>query len=399
MVEKRKKIRVLHIITRLDPGGSAENTVLSAERVDPERFQSIVLTGPGLDGSGPSEEYRRRLGDRLLLEPTLVRPIQPQSDIRALPALTGIIRSLRPNIIHLHSAKAGAIGRVAAKWARVNTKVIYTPHGHVFSGYGSSTASGVFTKIEKGLAGWADAIVGLTMDELRAFEKVSAGKREQFCIVPSGVELTPYYPKRGRRVKVRNELGFGTDDLVVGFVGRLTEVKGPDFFIETAGKLAEKNEKVKFLVVGDGDMRFDLQKRAEELNLKDRILWTGWRKDIPHLYSAMDILGLTSRNEGQGRVLVEAMAAETPTVAMSTGGVSEVVEDGATGTLVEAGNVDAMTNALSTLLEDADLRKRLGKAGRKRAEDCFSIDVMINRLELLYQGLLDGQKPQTILPV
>ncbi|MCB2199757.1 glycosyltransferase family 4 protein [bacterium] len=393
----RRRIRVVHIITRLDPGGSAENTVLSAERVDPDRFKSTVWTGPGISGEGPPLEYSDRLGLHLKVIHHLVRPIEPFLDLRALLVLVRRLRKSKPDILHLHSAKAGVLGRVAAKLARSKAKVIYTPHGHLFSGYGGQSASRLFGWIEKRLASFADAIVGLTQDEVREFLQHGAGSKEQFCVIPSGVELDPYLADDDSRATIRTELNIPDDAPVVGFIGRFAEVKGPDQALEVIAKAREEISALHFLFVGDGEMRSALESQAKKLGLDDIIHWTGWRKDVPHLLKAMDLFLLTSRNEGQGRVLVEAMATRLPVVAMATGGVSEVVMDGKTGVLTAAGDVEATATAVVELLGNRNVHHAFADAGRERAIKHFSLHVMIQRLERLYQGLLESRTPESIL--
>lgn len=394
----QRRTKVIHIITRLDPGGSAENTVLSAEQVDPERFRSIVWTGPGLSGEGPPLDYANRLGTRLKIIHHLVRPIEPVHDFLALLVMLRRLRHSQPDIIHLHSAKAGVLGRIAAKLARSKAKVIYTPHGHLFSGYGGESASKLFGWIEKRLASYADAIVGLTPDEVREFLEHGAGKKEQFCVIPSGVELDPYLQSDESRNAIRKELAIPEEAPVVGFIGRFAEVKGPDQALEVMAKVQELVPAVHFLFVGDGEMRPALEAQTKKLGLDGNIHWTGWRNDVPQLMKAMDLFLLTSRNEGQGRVLVEAMATGLPVVAMATGGVSEVVVNGETGILTAAGDVTASAESVVALLQDGDMRRVMGDKGRERAQRHFSVDEMIRRLEGLYTGLMEGNAPPTILP-
>lgn len=387
---------VLHVITRLDPGGSAENTVLSVERVDPSRYDSRILTGPGFSGTGPARSYVSRIRGRIILEPLLVRSIRPRSDMRAILALAHHFREIKPEILHLHSAKAGTLGRLAARKAQTDAKVIYTPHGHVFSGYGGRWAGRIFSQIEKSLVPFSDAVVGLTRDELHAFRIIGAGHPERFCVIPSGVELARYYRQPGARETFREELGIPKDGKVVGFVGRLDRVKGPDLFVDTAAEISRLMPDVSFIVVGDGVMRPDLEMRIVRSGLASRWRWLGWRQDTSQIYPAFDVLALTSRNEGQGRVLVEAMAAEVPTVAMASGGVPEVVVHGRTGFVVPGGSVKAAADAIVELLDNGELRAVMGAAGKQRAEERFTISLMIERLEKLYGGLLAGKTPAEI---
>jgi len=381
------RIRVLHVITRLDPGGSAENTVLSVERVDPDRFDSYVWTGPGLHGGGPPEPYARRLHGRITVLPRLVRPIRPLKDLLAVFELTARLRRDPPGILHLHSAKAGALGRIAARLARYRGKTIYTPHGHIFSGYGGPLACRVFTFIEKWLAPQCDAIVGLTGDEVRQFLAHGAGQPGQFTVIPSGVEIDPFEAAVSARNRVRKQFGFSRKTPLIGFFGRFAPVKGPDQFIEVAARILRQVPKLRVLMVGDGPMLHALKRRAGELHLDEIITWTGWRSDIPELVAALDLLLNTSRNEGQGRVVVEAAAAGVPTVALANGGIGEVVVAGETGLLADHDDLEALADAAVRLLLDPRWRQRMGEAARKRAREKFSVEVMIAKLEELYTAL------------
>lgn len=383
------KKRVVHLITRLDPGGSAENTLLSSELVDPERFDTCLWTGPGLSGAAPLNAARERLGERLTLIPDLVRPISPLRDIAALIDLAARLRKVKPDLLHVHSAKAGAIGRFAARMPGIDCPVIYTPHGHVFSGYGNETANRVFAIIERFLATGTDVIVALTSDEISEFKSHGANPRVGFEVIPSGVEIDRFVLAPQLREEVRAELGVAEDQPLVGFVGRLETIKGPDVFLETAARLLAERPKAKCLVVGDGSMREQLQERAVRLGIGSSLIWTGWREDVARLVGALDLLLVTSRNEGQGRVLVEAGAAGVPAVAMVTGGVGEVVVSGETGLLVQSGDVEAFVSAVLTLLDAPNKRVEMGIAARERAQMKFSVEVMIERLEALYSRLLD----------
>lgn len=385
----KRRLQVLHIITRLDPGGSAENTTLSVERVDPERFESHVWTGPGLVGGGPAPVYAQRLHGQFSIVKNLVRPIHPIKDLLAVVELTFLLRKTKADILHLHTAKGGAIGRVAAKLAGYRGKIIYTPHGHIFSGYGGSLSSRFFTLIEQWLAPVCDAIVGLTTDEVNQFQLHHAGKSCQFVVIPSGIEIAPFQAAVASRNATRNSFGLDAITPLVGFIGRFDPVKGPDLFLESLARIRREIPELRALMIGDGPMATELQRTADQLHLEDTVIWTGWRSDIPELVASLDLLMVTSRNEGQGRVVVEAGAAGVPTVALANGGVGEVVVTGETGLLAQPNDLDALAQATVELLRDPKRRERMGKAARKRAKEFFSVEVMIEKLEQLYSTLAE----------
>ncbi|MFH0883017.1 MAG: glycosyltransferase [bacterium] len=382
-----RRIHVLHVITRLDPGGSAENTTLSVERVNPARFDSFVWTGPGLHGGGPAPVYAQRLQGRYEILRYLVRPIRPMKDLLATIDLTVRLRKVSPEILHLHTAKGGALGRVAARLAGYRGKIIYTPHGHIFSGYGGSLACRVFTLIEQILAPVCDAIIGLTEDEVRQFQAHHAGRPGQFAVIPSGIEIGAFEAAVSSKGATRKSFGFSDKTPLIGFIGRFDPVKGPDLFLKAVSRIRREIPDLRALMIGDGQMTTELQRLADRLRLGGTIVWTGWRTDIPELVAALDLLLVTSRNEGQGRVVVEAGAAGVPTVALANGGVGEVIVTGETGLLAESNDLDALAQAAVELLRDPKRRKRMGSAARQRARDHFSVEVMIGKLEELYTVL------------
>jgi glycosyltransferase involved in cell wall biosynthesis len=376
-------IRVLHIITRLDVGGSSENTILSVTRMPPEEFACGLVSGRTTE---PSPGIARCLAERNIqwaVIPALRREIHPLRDLCALRALRRLIREERPEIVHTHTSKAGFLGRLAARLEHV-PHIIHTPHGHVFGGYFSPTASRLFIGLERLAARWTDRIVTLTDAEAEQHLALGIGRRAQFVTIPSGVDLD--------NIVSAVPVLLAPHGPIIGTVGRLTSIKGHQHLIDAVPEILRRCPAAHVALVGDGEMRQALMERTRRLGVDGRVIFTGYREDIPALIAGMDVFVLPSLNEGMGRVLVMAMALGKPIVATHVGGVPELLGQGEAGLLVPPADPRALTDAICALLADPFRAKTLGAAGRRRAPP-YSTRVMIESLEKLYRDVLsDGCK-------
>jgi glycosyltransferase involved in cell wall biosynthesis len=371
-------IRILHIITRLDVGGSTENTLLSATRLAAEDFRNSLAFGP--TANPPSS-----LGDSLSQSrvdpyplPHLVRSIHPLADLRALSEIRAAIRKARPDIVHTHTSKAGFLGRLAARWERV-PRIVHTPHGHVFHGYFSPTITRGIILLERLAARWTDRIVTLTDAEADQHLALGIGRREQFVTIPSGVDLESVLAARPEQIVPQGR--------IIGTVGRLAAVKGHEYLIRALPNILKQHPDSAVVLVGDGEERQALQRLSKSLGVSRAVHFTGHREDVGSLIGGMDVFVLPSLNEGMGRVLVMAMALGKPIVASRTGGVPELLGNGAAGILVPPGNPDAIAEAVSDLLANPERAKPLAEAGRRRAP-LYSTRVMIESLEKLYREVM-----------
>ena len=380
---------MLHIITRLDRGGSAENTVLTVSGLE-GRFDVELVAGRT---TSPTPELSRLgmvKGRDWIEVPELVREIDPLKDLRALFKLYFLIRKGRFQIVHTHSSKAGALGRLAARMAGVPI-VVHTPHGHVFYGYYGPLLSRLFAAVERFLALITDRIVTLTERGKWEHVRFKVAGPEKFVVVHSGVDLGPFLEVGADPGRTKEDLGIAPEDRVVGSLGRLVPIKGHRYLIEAAGLVLSRFRNVTFLLAGEGPLRRELEALAEGLGIAHKVVFAGHRDDEAEVISAMDIFVLPSLNEGMGRVLVEAMAEGKPIVATSVGGVPEVVEHGRTGLLVPPKDPDALAGAISELLEHPEMARRFGEAGRERAS-LFSAERMVERIGKLYDELLKGSE-------
>lgn len=327
--------------------------------------------------------FCREFGIELYRAPRLLREVSPVDDFLAFLAIRRIIGAIHPAIVHTHTSKAGIIGRFAA-WSAGIKHIVHSPRGHIFYGYYGRATTLFFVMLERLAAGMTEAITTLTEKGKRDHIEKGIGPEKKFAVVHSGVDVKLFAQGDGSRI--RHETGFA-DALVVGWAGRLDPEKNCLLFIEAASMVHTRLPYVRFVVAGDGEEHAVVRERAGTLGLADFIRFLGNRNDMPDVMAAFDVFVLSSRNEGFGRVLVEAMAAGAVPVATRVGGTVDVIEDTVSGLLVQPGDPGALADAVCLLLEDEELRSRLRENGRKQAER-FTIHAMVQKFEDLYAKLL-----------
>jgi glycosyltransferase involved in cell wall biosynthesis len=391
-----KKIRVIHIITRLDKGGSAETTLLTVSLLNRERYEVFLIHGLTLESNMGSEENEavqhdlamaEDKGVRVFVIPTLVRRLSFTNDIRAFISIYRLIRLIRPHIVHTHTSKAGFLGRLAAYLAGVSI-IIHTPHGHVFHSYYGWVLTNTFIFAEKISSFVTNKIVALIKREKEEHLEAGIASPEKFAIIHSGVMLDDLVNKSIDAKARKKELGIPQGYNVVGTIGRLVPIKGYKYLISAAKKIVEKIDKTAFVIVGDGYLKLELEKHAEALGIRKNIIFTGWRADSSDVLCLFDIFVLPSLNEGMGRVIIEAMALGKPVVASSVGGIIDLVRNGENGILVPPRDSDALGKALLQLIRNRELAEELGKNGKAMVYPKFDISVMLKKIDGLYESLL-----------
>ena len=384
-----REVRVLHIITRLDRGGSATNTLLTAAGL-PGRFRSSLIYGRTRDLPARARELRGTV--EMVEVAELVRDPSPVKDLVALLKLYRLIRRGQFDIVHTHSSKAGILGRIAARLARVS-HIVHTPHGHVFTGYAGRIVTTLFILVERWLARFTDRIIGLTEEEVWEHLDREIGAPEQFESIPSGIDLERFStrPVGFDRSGIRASLHLPNHAFLIGSVGRLEPVKGHAYLLQAFATLAPRFPALYLALVGDGELADALRASAQRSGIADRVLFLGWWDDVTVLLQAFDLFVLPSLNEGMGRALVEAMAAGLPIVASRAGGIPEVLEDGEAGLLVEARSAPGLAQAIEELLLNPVRRVRLGTAARERAR-AYSVEAMLRKIEALYRELLETEE-------
>lgn len=382
------RIRVLRVIARLNVGGPAIHVSLLNAGLDPRRFECRLISGSENPGEGSMLYYARARG----VEPIVVPEMMGQAafgprDLGALRALVSLTRAFRPHIVHTHTAKAGFLGRVAARIARVPV-VVHTYHGHVLSGYYGRGMNLALRRMEQSLGWISDALIAVSdrvRDDLVAY---GVARRERIRVIPLGLDLDPFFEAEAHRGAFRREVGLSPSDLVVGIVGRIFPIKNHRLFLDAASRVAEREPAARFVIVGDGQLRAATEARARALGLESRILFTGWREDLPRICADLDLLAVSSNNEGTPVSAIEAMAASRPVVATKVGGLVDLLQDGVTGRLVRPGDPGALSAAILDLLADPARRARMGAEARRVAHERYRAERLVRDVATLYEELL-----------
>jgi len=330
-------------------------------------------------------------GVRVEVLDDLSRKISPLRDARAVLRLARLIRQERPTILHTHTAKAGAVGRLAAVLAgRARPPiVVHTFHGHVLRGYFNRVLTLGFRTLERMLARVTTKLIAVSPEVRDDLVRLGVAPASKFAIVRLGIELDQRVGGRNAaRAETRRVLGLGGDPFVVGWVGRMTAVKRTDLVMRAFRALVDRGVDARLLLVGDGPDRDHLERLAHELGVTKRCLFLGYQEDVARFYDAIDVLFLPSVNEGTPVSVIEALAAERPAVATRVGGTPDVIRDGIDGFLVDSADPDALADRLAELAHDPSRRAEMGAAGRARVLERYAVDRLVDDVDRLYRQLL-----------
>lgn len=386
-----RKIKIAQVITRMDWGGSPDIVRILCERLKSENYDVRLICGSTSYPSKETEDFFKKFKDSIFYITHLKRSINIFNDGFAVFSLYRLFRKERFDIVHTHTAKAGVLGRIAARCANV-PHIIHTPHGHNFYGYFGPFISKMIVILEGFIAHITNKVIALTELEKKELVEFKVTQSEKIVVINSGLELDRYRKTnidvRGKREQLKAE----QDTTLIGMIGRLEPVKGPGYLIEAAKLVIEKFPKAKFLIVGDGTLRYKLESCCKDLGVFDKFIFTGWREDIPEILSVLDILVLPSLNEAVGRVLIEAGACGIPVVATNVGGVPGIVKDNETGILVPPKSSEALAHAIIALLKDEDKRQKMGEVAKNWIDDKFSSHRMVERISNLYIELMKNGK-------
>jgi glycosyltransferase involved in cell wall biosynthesis len=384
------KVKITRIVARLNIGGPAVHIVNLVTGLNPDRFENRLIVGcPGPD-EGDMAYLARQKGIQPLIIPELGREFSPSRDLRTIFKLVRTLRRQQPHIVETHTAKAGALGRLAARLAGVPI-VIHVFHGHVFHSYFGPTKTKLFINVERALARLTDRIITISSAQQRDIVDVyRIAPPTRVVIVPLGLDLKPFQAARQTaRGQFRASLGLRDDVPLVGFVGRLTGVKNPSLFVEAAARVAGQLPQTRFVFVGDGELRPALEQQVAGLGLTQQFVFAGWQMDMPAVYADLDLLALTSLNEGTPVTVIEALAAGAPIVATEVGGLSDLVINQETGILVPSGDVEAVAQGIIHLLRDPVKAQTLALAGQQHVLERFDLNRLANDMESLYVALLE----------
>ena len=387
------KKRIMQIITRLDRGGSSENLLLVCERINRDKFETIVVHG--YSGDMPPDGI---LPEKTFCINELVRGISPVKDIGAFWKILALIRVEKPDIVHTHSSKAGILGRWAGCLA--GTKLIHSPHGHVFYGYFGGLKTAFFILIERLTARLTHRLIALTDGEKNESTGFGVGKAGQWEIIPAGIlypdesKIKAYRDDAGR---IRAKLKIPEEAIVIGTIARLAPVKGIKYFVKAAKIIKEKmqvnRQKVVFLIVGDGEERPALEGGVKRQDMENDFILPGMQDDIFPFLAIMDIYVQPSKNEGMGKTLLFAQMFSKPIIATQVQGIPDIVQDGKTGLLVPPADADGIASAVITLIEKPHLAKILGENAKRKINKMadglpeFGIERTVYLLERIYENI------------
>jgi glycosyltransferase involved in cell wall biosynthesis len=386
MSESNSRVRVLRVIARMNLGGPAHHVTLLSGRLDPDRYQTVLISGR----VGLGEEYTDADLDGIDIRylDQLGPEIRPLRDLRTLIALIRLVRSLRPAIVHTHTAKAGLLGRTAALVAtRPRPAIVHTYHGHVLRGYFGRFKTGLFRLLERVLARGSDLLIGVSSATVEELVELRIAPRSKFAVVPLGLELEPFLALDLEPTPAfREELGVGPDDVLFTFTGRLAPIKRPDVMLRAVAAARRDGAPVKLAIVGDGVLRPELEGLAAELGCAEAVRFLGYRRDLTRIASATDAALLTSDNEGTPVALIEAAAAGRPLVSTRVGGVADIVVEG-TGLLASPGDASTLAVHMSKLARDPSLRLRMGARAREHVRERFAATRLVADIDRLYSRL------------
>ncbi len=393
-------MRVTRIIARLNIGGPAIQAITLTRLLEPLGYRTRLVRGRESPNEGNMDYLADELGVRPTLVPSMRRDPGP-GDLKALWAIVRILRRDRPQIVHTHAAKAGTLGRLATfiayPVASRRPLLIHPFHGHSLTGYFSSRSARVFRTIEQVLARRTDVLIAVS-DEVRDdLVRLGIAPPDKFVVVPLGFDLERFLDdtdRAARRAALRAEWGVGEEEQVVTLIARLVPIKRADRFLRVARLLVDR-PRARFVIVGDGELRSELETSPDALALGDRLVWAGFRRDMPDVCVASDVVVLTSDNEGTPVSLIEAQASAVPVVATDVGGVRSVVRHGESGLLAGTDDDAGLAEAIATILDDPGLAGRLAADGRHYAQKSFGLQRLVQEIDALYtENLLIRSLPR-----
>ena len=387
----KSKKRILRIINRFNLGGPTYNAAYLTKYL-PDDYETLLVGGNHEESEGSSMHIIDELGLDPIIIPEMQRAINPKKDRIALKKIQQLIADFKPDIVHTHASKAGALGRKAAHKAGV-AQIYHTFHGHVFHSYFGTLKTNLYKKIERNLAKKSTKIIAISEIQKKELSEVhQICPASKIAVIPLGFDLTRFYTnKEEKRINFRKEWNIDDDEIAVGIIGRIVPIKDHAFFVNVIEKVLQKiSQKIRVFIVGDGEDKSKIQeligsKKITYSENKERATFqfTSWIKEIDHLNAGMDIICLTSKNEGTPVSLIEAQASGKPIVSTNVGGIENVIIPNKTALLSQVGDLNKFSNNLTQLIEDKALRLSMEKFGQKKSLE-FSYNKLIENTNSLY---------------
>ncbi len=390
------QMKIVHIITRLILGGAQENTLITCKLLADRGHDVTLITGPALGPEGELFEHAKGQGYKVVVVDRLRRAIHPYNDAVSYFQIKKLLRELQPDVVHTHSAKAGILGRFAGyglkgKWGENLPAVVHTIHGLAFHPYQSELLNKFYIAIERSTAKKTDLFISVADAMTAQATAVGIGTPERYVTAYSAIDEDDFLEpiSQERRNDFRRKHGIDKDAVVLVTIARLFMLKGHEYIIDSARQLAKRFENCVWLFVGDGNLSEQLKEQARQFGVADRIKFAGLLppSEIPLAIQSSDILVHCSLREGLARALPQGMLCGKPAISFDVDGAREVVNDN-TGRLIEPKNIEHLTRACAELIENKDLRERLGKQARQSVKKKFAPDTMVDTIEEVYRKLL-----------
>ena len=382
------KSGILHVIARMNIGGPALHVAQLSSGLMQKGFETTLVSGRQEDSEGDMTDLADQYRLRFHLYNSLGARLSPWNDLYAFSRLWRLMRLTSPTIVHTHTAKAGALGRIAAKLAKVPI-IVHTFHGHVFSGYWGSGISKIIVFIERILASLSTVILTVSESVRNELLQHNIAPPEKILVLPLGLDLNIYKNCSVKMGEFRRELGIESNVPLIGNVGRLVPIKNHRYFLMAARSMLQSGFEGRFVIIGSGQLASELQKLCSESGIGDSVIFTGWRRDLDRIYADLDVLVNTSINEGTPCAIIEAMAARVPVVATSVGGVPDIINSKTTGYLVSEDDVNSLVDTIYCALNTPDV---ILDAAQSYVLKHHDLESMINRTANLYSKLLKEKR-------
>jgi glycosyltransferase involved in cell wall biosynthesis len=392
--------KVLRILNRLAIGGPLLNACYLTKYMAPE-FETMLVAGEKEGHEKDASFLTTEMGITPVYIPEMGRAVNTPKDYKAYQKLKQIIKEFKPDIVHTHAAKPGALGRMAAKAMKVPV-IVHTYHGHVFHSYFSTLKTNTYIRVERYLARLSDAIIAISNQQKKELvEDFKIAPEHKFRVIPLGFNLDKFQTDQPeKRIKFRSEFGIAEDEIAIGIIGRLVPVKNHELFIDALHYvLQNSHKKIKAFIIGDGETRTALENKAKSLgigfsketdtNHTTPLIFTSWRSDVDVINAGLDIVALTSLNEGTPVSLIEAQAANKPIVSTRVGGIQDIVMEKQTALLSDINDPFKFKENLLQLVNDDELRKNLGKNGAELVIEKYSVGRLACDMAKLYYELLN----------
>lgn len=387
-----KKIKILRIINRFNIGGPTYNATFLTAFLD-DKYTTKLVGGLPEEGESDSLYILEKYGVEPVLIPELKRKPSVKNDREAYKKIKEIIKEFNPDIVHTHASKAGALGRRAAASCGVPI-IVHTFHGHVFHSYFGKTKTSLFKQIEKRLAKKSTGIIAISdLQKKELVEEHSICKSQKVEVINLGFDLQPFQEKRKHlRDEIRTELQLENNDIAIGIIGRLAPIKNHSFFLQAIEQvLAKTTKSIKVFIVGDGEERQKIEEKVEKMNqrFENRIKMTSWIKDVGRFNAGLDIICLSSNNEGTPVSLIEAQAGNIPVVTTDVGGVKDIILENETGFIVPIGNLEMYAEKVLDLVENEEKRLKMSQNGWNFVQDKFSYQTLVKNMDNYYTKLIN----------